>query len=161
MSDQPGTICATLSTKTVIIQIAEGRRLEVLLYFRDACDRLMTEKGWTVLEDLPWLVAKEAKKRGLSNTVDLTYCILVAKADPVVDELLIRTGGKLPEREKIGCFLAHSISCELDRIRTIRNQIGVSTHIIRFNPGQSRKVAAEKLLRSLLQTTHVSSDGKG
>jgi hypothetical protein len=90
------------------IQIAEGRRLEVLLYFRDACDRLMTEKGWAVLKDLPWLVAKEAKKRGLFNTVDLTDSILVAKADPVVDELLIRSGGKLPERDKIGCFLAQS-----------------------------------------------------
>jgi hypothetical protein len=91
-----------------LIQIVEGRKLEVLLYFRDACNRLMGEKGWTILEDLPWLVANEAKKRGLSNTVELTISILLPKADPAVEELLIRSGGKLPLRETIGWFLAQS-----------------------------------------------------
>jgi hypothetical protein len=34
-------------------------------------------------------------------------------------------------------------------------------HMIRFNPGKTRKMAAERLIRELLQTPHVSDDGKG
>jgi hypothetical protein len=96
-------------THVTFMRFKEGRQLESLLYFRDACDRLMVEKGWTTYEELPQRIAREAKKRGMSATKnDLTRSIHIPKTDWTVEELLEVSENRLPGKDDIRCFLERS-----------------------------------------------------
>lgn len=96
-------------THITLIEFAEGHKLQLLLYFKDACERLLKCYGLSSCEKLPEFVAREAKKRGLSaSKSDITTSIVMPPReddDGVVKELLRLSDGRKPGVRDIRSFL--------------------------------------------------------
>lgn len=101
-----GALLGNSSEWSHVPSLAFGK-IQTLLYFREACDRLMQETGWTAYEDLPKLMANHAKRAGQSaDKTDFTETLQVPKKDHLVELLLTQTAYTKPSHARIQAFLA-------------------------------------------------------
>jgi hypothetical protein len=89
------------------VKLLEGCGLELNVYFRGTCDRLMRNEGWSNFEDLPRLIAKKAKTMGLSATNNNFTCFIrVPEADTLVGSFFEESSSERPKADDIKRFLA-------------------------------------------------------